>query len=218
MLQGQASPNRRGRQREARRRSCAVPGARRAPAQIRCRACEDVVVQSPAPARLIEGGLPTELTVAHVLVSNTPITCRSTARRRFTSARESLSIARRSPIGSDAPPGVCGPCTNAFSPACAHQRSCSPTRRQRRCSIPGEGEPRPASSGPIREMIGPGAGRTRRRWPMSMRSKGVAADRAPRRIQGRSPARRLFRLSRARRKGRREPRLLSRGGDVAIAE
>ena len=34
-----------------------------------CRGCEDVVVQSPAPARLIEGGLPTEATVAHVLVS-----------------------------------------------------------------------------------------------------------------------------------------------------
>ena len=34
-----------------------------------CRACQDIVVQSPAPARLIEGGLPTEATVAHVLVS-----------------------------------------------------------------------------------------------------------------------------------------------------
>ena len=34
-----------------------------------CRACESVVVQSPAPARLIEGGLPTEAMVAHVLVS-----------------------------------------------------------------------------------------------------------------------------------------------------
>ena len=34
-----------------------------------CRACEDVVVQAPAPARLIEGGLPTEAMVAHVLVS-----------------------------------------------------------------------------------------------------------------------------------------------------
>src|SRR5215212_516219 len=49
------------------------------PAQVRvlvirrpkyaCRACEDGVVQAPAPARLIEGGLPTEATVAHVLVS-----------------------------------------------------------------------------------------------------------------------------------------------------
>jgi transposase len=34
-----------------------------------CRACEDVVLQAPAPARLIEGGLPTEATVAHVLVT-----------------------------------------------------------------------------------------------------------------------------------------------------
>jgi transposase len=34
-----------------------------------CRACEEVVMQAPAPARLIEGGLPTEATVAHVLVS-----------------------------------------------------------------------------------------------------------------------------------------------------
>ena len=34
-----------------------------------CRACSEVVVQAPAPARLIEGGLPTEATVAHVLVS-----------------------------------------------------------------------------------------------------------------------------------------------------
>lgn len=34
-----------------------------------CRACEDVIVQAPAPARLIEGGLPTEAAVAHVIVS-----------------------------------------------------------------------------------------------------------------------------------------------------
>jgi transposase len=34
-----------------------------------CRTCADVVVQAPAPARLIEGGLPTEATVAQVLVS-----------------------------------------------------------------------------------------------------------------------------------------------------
>jgi transposase len=34
-----------------------------------CRACEGAVVQAPAPARLIEGGIPTEGLVAHVLVS-----------------------------------------------------------------------------------------------------------------------------------------------------
>lgn len=49
------------------------------PAQVRvlvtrrpkygCRGCEGVVLQAPAPTRLIEGGLPTEATVAHVLVA-----------------------------------------------------------------------------------------------------------------------------------------------------
>jgi transposase len=34
-----------------------------------CRACEGVVVQATAPARLIEGGMPTEATVAQVLVA-----------------------------------------------------------------------------------------------------------------------------------------------------
>jgi transposase len=34
-----------------------------------CRSCEDGVIQSPAPSRLIEGGMPTEATVAHVIVS-----------------------------------------------------------------------------------------------------------------------------------------------------
>jgi transposase len=34
-----------------------------------CRACTDGVMQAPAPARLIPSGLPTEATVAHVLVS-----------------------------------------------------------------------------------------------------------------------------------------------------
>jgi transposase len=34
-----------------------------------CRACEGAVVQAPAPARLIEAGIPTETLIAHVLVS-----------------------------------------------------------------------------------------------------------------------------------------------------
>jgi len=34
-----------------------------------CRSCENGIVQVPAPARLIPGGLPTEATVAHVIVS-----------------------------------------------------------------------------------------------------------------------------------------------------
>jgi transposase len=34
-----------------------------------CRACQEAVVQAPAPARLIEGGLSTERLVAHVIVA-----------------------------------------------------------------------------------------------------------------------------------------------------
>ena len=52
-----------------------------------CRSCEEGVVQAPAPARLIEGGLPTEATVAHAVVASTPTTCRSTDRPRSTLAR-----------------------------------------------------------------------------------------------------------------------------------
>jgi transposase len=37
--------------------------------KLACRACPGVVLQAPAPTRLVEGGMPTEATVAHVLVS-----------------------------------------------------------------------------------------------------------------------------------------------------
>jgi transposase len=37
--------------------------------KLACRACPGVVLQAPAPTRLVEGGVPTEATVAHVLVS-----------------------------------------------------------------------------------------------------------------------------------------------------
>lgn len=58
-----------------------------------CRACEEVMVQAPAPARLIEGGIPTEATVAQILAPrcwspNTLIICRSTGRLKSTSDRD----------------------------------------------------------------------------------------------------------------------------------
>jgi transposase len=37
--------------------------------KLACRACAGTVVQAPAPARLIEGGIPTEAMIAHVLVA-----------------------------------------------------------------------------------------------------------------------------------------------------
>ena len=37
--------------------------------KLACRSCMGIVVQAPAPARLIEGGIPTEAMIAHVLVA-----------------------------------------------------------------------------------------------------------------------------------------------------
>ncbi|MFO1142688.1 MAG: transposase [Amaricoccus sp.] len=57
-----------------------------------CRRCQEVVAQAPVPAQLIEGGIPTEATVAHVLAASTPTTCRSTARQIY--ARQGVSLDR----------------------------------------------------------------------------------------------------------------------------
>jgi transposase len=43
-----------------------------------CRQCQEGVIQAPAPARLIAGGLPTERLVAHVLVAKYGKRCEST--------------------------------------------------------------------------------------------------------------------------------------------
>jgi transposase len=70
------------------------------PPKYGCRSCENVVVQAAAPARLIEGGLPTE-------GSNMPITFRFIGRPRSTLDRASNSTARHWPIGSGVPPSCC---------------------------------------------------------------------------------------------------------------
>ena len=66
MLRACAASDRRGCERAARYHSGAVPGGAGSPAQICRRACAEAVVQAAAPARLIEGGLPTEALVAQV--------------------------------------------------------------------------------------------------------------------------------------------------------
>lgn len=70
-----------------------------------CRACEGVVVQAPAPARLIEGGLPTEALVAHVLVSryadHLPLyrQAQITERQGVAVERSTLAFSPKSPRG-----------------------------------------------------------------------------------------------------------------------
>ena len=83
-----------------------------------CRSCEkngadDVagVIQAPAPARLIVGGLPTEALVAQVVVSKHTDHLPLIANVRFWSARASRSSARRWPTGSARPPRSCSRCT-----------------------------------------------------------------------------------------------------------
>jgi transposase len=49
--------------------------------KLACRACPGVVLQAPATERLVPGGMPTEATVAQVLVAMSTI-CRCTARHR----------------------------------------------------------------------------------------------------------------------------------------
>ena len=63
-----------------------------------CRSCQEAVVQAPASARLIEGGLPTERMVAHVLVAkyadHTPLyrQCQILARQGIEIDRATLAF------------------------------------------------------------------------------------------------------------------------------
>jgi transposase len=71
-----------------------------------CRRCEDGVTPAPAPSRLIEGGMPTEATVAQVLVSkyadHLPL-----YRQAQIYARQGIWIDPRWRTGLAMPPGTC---------------------------------------------------------------------------------------------------------------
>lgn len=91
-------------------------------------------MQAPAPARLIEGGLPTEATVAHVLVSNAdhlPLTLADWVGRAACHLR---------PVHSD------------FWSISAPRRKSSPTKRPHPCWIRGADAPRPVNFGPMRDV------------------------------------------------------------------
>jgi transposase len=80
-----------------------------------CRTCEDGVVQAPAPARLIEDGLPTEATVAHVLVSKYADYLPLYRQVQIYARRASIWTGRRWPTGSAMPHGTCARCMSASS-------------------------------------------------------------------------------------------------------
>ena len=107
--------------------------------KLACRACAGVVVQAPAPERLIEGGMPTEATVAQVLVSRYA--------DHLPLYRQSQILARQGiEIGRDTLASWVGTRRTRSSRwwrgcarSCSARRGCSPTRPPCRCSTPGRG-------------------------------------------------------------------------------
>ena len=137
-----------------------------------CRACESAVVQAPAPARLIEGGLPTEALVAHVLVGkyadHLPL-----YRQSQIYARQGIELDRSTLadwVGHAA--AELRPLHERLfehlkrSPKLFMRAS---TRLARRCLIRGGDEPRPATSGRSPATTGRGAAAIHRRSPISTR-------------------------------------------------
>ena len=176
-----------------------------------CRACEDGVVQAPAPARLIEGGLPTEATVAQVLVSkyadHLPL-----YRQAQIYARQGIDLDRSTLadwVGHA-----------AFHLRPLHERLLDEARRHR---------PKLFADETTAPVLDPGRGRTKtgqlwayaarrpalgrhrsagRRLCLRARPQGRAADRPSRGLQGHPAGRRLCRLPQAGRARRRPAGLL----------
>ena len=74
-----------------------------------CRSYSDGVTQAAAPARLIESGIPTEATVAHVLVSKYADHLPLYRQAQIAAVRVLISTAPRSQDGSARRPSNCGP-------------------------------------------------------------------------------------------------------------
>ena len=77
-----------------------------------CRACENAVVQAPAPDRPIDGGMATEALVAQVLIGKYCDHLPRIASRRSLLVRASTWIVPRYATGWGAPAGGCPRCTN----------------------------------------------------------------------------------------------------------
>ena len=159
------------------------------PAQIRvlvtrrpnyaCRSCEEGVVQAAAPARLIEGSLPTEATIAHVIVGkyadHLPL-----YRQAQIYARQGIELDRSTLADWT------GRAAWMLRPV--HDRLLERLKASTKLFAdettapvlnPGAAAPRPVSSGLMRGTTGRGAGATRPGWPMSMRRTAKPNARSP---------------------------------------
>jgi len=133
-----------------------------------CRSCEGAIVQAPAPARIVEGGIPTEALIAKVLVSkyadHLPL-----YRQAQIYARQGVQL-DRSPLAD-----WTGRAAWYLRPLRDHVLE--GLRRSERLFAdettapvldPGRGRTRLARSGPMRAMTGRGAEAIRRWSPTSM--------------------------------------------------
>jgi transposase len=132
-----------------------------------CRACESAVLQAPAPARLIEGGLPTEALVANVLVSkyadHLPL-----YRQSQIYARQGIELDRSTLadwVGRAA--AELHPLHERLFEHLKGSPKLFMDETGRRCSIQEVSEPRPATSGRSRATTGPGPVPIRPPWSIS---------------------------------------------------
>jgi transposase len=134
-----------------------------------CRACEEAVVQAPAPERLIKGGLPTEAMVAYVLVAKY-------AWHLPLYRQTQMLLAQGIDIKRAVLAFWVGYAAAELMPLylrlreliLASARSQS-MRRWCRCSIPDVAAPRKDTSGPSPATIGLGAGAIRPLLPTATR-------------------------------------------------
>jgi transposase len=143
-----------------------------------CRACEDVMVQAPAPTRLIEGGLPTEATVAQVLVSkyadHLPL-----YRQAQIYARQGVKLDRSTLadwVGRAA--FLLRPVWERLLDTLRTSAKLFADETTAPVLDPGRAGPKPASCSRMRATTGRGAAPTRRSSPMSTRLTARRRDRS----------------------------------------
>ena len=134
-----------------------------------CQACDTPITQAPAALRPIDGGMTTEVLIAHVLISKFADHLPLYRQAQIFLRRASCLIAQLSATGSAEPAGGCAGYERLVRHIMAAEKIL-PMTPACRCSTPAGGEPKPAGSGATRLMTGHGVAQRRRRRPMCIPS------------------------------------------------
>ena len=166
--------NRRRRQRNVGIRPASFKVIRHVRPKLACQTCgprpaTQTIVQSPAPSRPIDRGLPGPALRRTSWSANTAIICRCIARARCTPARVWNWNAPPWPIGSAAQPSSSRRCLRHYEITCYRPRYYTPTTPRCRCFNPAKAKPRPVDCGPMFETGDPPAVPTLRRCGLLIR-------------------------------------------------